>query len=125
MLAYVNRALLRAKAGDIQGALSDNTIAIKNNPLCALCYYNRGILKGGIGDSNGALIDYNFALKINDNQVNIYVNRGTVKYTLGDKAGAIADWTKAGELYRQQGWMEDYEYMKRLVQAVKNGERIL
>jgi tetratricopeptide (TPR) repeat protein len=123
-LAYINRALLRAKAGDINGALADDTIAIKNNSLCAICYYNRGILKSSSGDDKGALLDYSAALKIDSNQVNAYVNRGSTNYVLGNKTGAIADWTKAAQLYRQLGWMADYEYMNRLVKAVKNGETI-
>jgi tetratricopeptide (TPR) repeat protein/S1-C subfamily serine protease len=123
-LAYINRALLRAKLGDISGALADNTIALKNNPLCALCYYNRGVLKSSSGDNKGALLDYNASLKIDSNQVNVYVNRGSTNYVLGNKTGSIADWTKAGQLYRQLGWMKDYEYMNRLVKAVKNGETI-
>ena len=56
---------------------------------------------------------------INPNLAQAYYNRGKTKYNLGQKQAAAIDLAKAAELFRQQGKMDFYEQMIRLIQKIK------
>lgn len=102
----LNQGLKKSNAGDLQGALTDYTQAIRLNPRYSLAYYNRAITYYDLGNKNAALADYSKAIQINQNWgkgglVDAYINRGQLRDNLGDYKGAIVDYSQAIRLNPQ------------------------
>ncbi len=118
--AYSNRGLAKSDLGDKNGAIADYDKAIEINPQYADAYYNRGGAKYALGKYQEAIEDYDKAIKINPQLAEAYSNRGSAKSDLGDKNGAIADIEQAKILYKQQGKMEKFAKVERLLQKIQN-----
>ena len=63
--AYLVRGSLKARNGDLKGAVEDFTSAIKIDPNCADLYANRGIALAKSGNKSQALKDLEKAIKLN------------------------------------------------------------
>jgi hypothetical protein len=64
LLALNNRGILKGKAGNIAGAISDFDNAIRIKPDYAEAYYNRGVAIYQTGGRDKACQDWNTALKL-------------------------------------------------------------
>jgi tetratricopeptide (TPR) repeat protein len=59
-----NRGAARHQGGDLDGAISDQTQAIKLNPRLAIAWHDRGMTRQAKGDLDGALADYKRAVTL-------------------------------------------------------------
>ena len=125
--AYIYRGIVRAKFGDIKGAIEDSNRAVGLDSRHSFSYLGRGIVRSGVGDQGGANSDFDRAIDIDPGNEAAYFNRGIVKNILGDKKGAVADFGKAlsidskdavayynrgvvrGELGDKRGAIADYD----------------
>ncbi|WP_293145067.1 MULTISPECIES: serine protease [unclassified Microcoleus] len=117
--AYYNRGAARSALGDNQGAIADFNQTLKINPNEAEAYSSRGSVRLKLGDKQGAIADCNQALKIDPGQVDAYIVRGAGRYALGDKRGAITDLQKAADLLQQQGRIDDYQGVLKVIELYK------
>lgn len=95
--AFYFRGKAKAKLNDNDGAIDDQTLAIKFDPNYAAAYFERGLLKLITKDTNGAMFDFNSSIKINPN-ASSYRSRGLLKFMLKDYRGAIEDCTESIKL---------------------------
>jgi tetratricopeptide (TPR) repeat protein len=117
--AYYNRGVARSDLGDNQGAIADFNQTLKINPNEAEAYSSRGTVRLKLGDKQGAIADCNQALKIDPGEVGAYIIRGGARYALGDKRGAITDLEKAADLLKQQGKIDDYQKVLKVIELYK------
>lgn len=94
-LAYHERAGIKRRIGDLQGAHFDYRNAIVYDPNFALAYNNLGSVKILLGDYEGAIEQYNTALEINPKLVIALNNRGYANYFLGNLDLAMDDFDLA------------------------------
>ena len=99
--AYNNRALIKVKNKDFDGALSDYNKAISLRNDDASLYSNRGNLKIDMKDFEGAMTDFNQAISINPNFAQAYYNRANLKNSTKDYRGAISDLDHAIEINKR------------------------
>ncbi len=98
------------KSRAYEQAITDFSLAIKQNPAFAKAYVNRGNARYNLKDYEGALSDYNRALELNPQEVKAFVNRGNVHYILADFSNnpeqnyqsAMADFNHALNLNRHE-----------------------
>jgi tetratricopeptide (TPR) repeat protein/S1-C subfamily serine protease len=107
--AYYNRGNAKLALREQQSAIADFDLAIALNPKFIYTYLNRGIAKSILGNKQAAIADFSLAISIDPKSAEAYYNRGLAKLDLGNKQTAIADLTKAAELFREQGRIEDYQ----------------
>lgn len=96
--SYVNRAALRAEAGDWAGALADCDARLAGAPDDFGALLTRSWIKSETGDWEGVIADAGRAIAVNAGDAAPYINRAIARESLGDAAGAKADWSKAVEL---------------------------
>jgi tetratricopeptide (TPR) repeat protein len=108
-IAFFDRAILRRRAGDRQGTISNLTEAIRLNPQYALAFFERASTRERIGDKQGAITDYTEVIRLDPQLAAAFFNRGYILKELGDKQGAIADFQRAADLSRAQGKQQMYE----------------
>lgn len=94
-LAYHERAGIKRRLGDYQGAHFDYQQAIAYDPAFALAYNNRGSVKILMGDYTGAIEDYSTALQLDPELAIALNNRGYARYFTEDKEGALLDFNAA------------------------------
>jgi Tfp pilus assembly protein PilF len=94
-LAYHERAGLKKKKGDLQGAHFDYQTAIACQPRFPLAYNNRGSVKILLGDYEGAIADYSQALEQDPEMAIALSNRGYAYYYMGDMEHALQDFDAA------------------------------
>ena len=94
-LAYHERAGIKRRGGDYQGAHYDYQQAINYDPGFGLAYNNRGSIKMLMGDYSGAIEDYSTALELNPELSIALNNRGYARYFTEDKEGALLDFNAA------------------------------
>jgi tetratricopeptide (TPR) repeat protein len=92
------RAVAKADAGDLGGAISDLDRAIALNPAYAEAYFNRGSLRYSQGHLDQAIADFDKAIQINPKLTAAYDNRGCAKKDKGDLEEAIRDFNEALKL---------------------------
>ncbi len=93
---FVNLALERSAAGDVQGALEALDIAIAAAPDAApQAYYYRALLQLELGENEAALEDLNKALEQNPHFPEAFAARGNVLLSLGRPVSAVEDFNKA------------------------------
>src|SRR5262249_28682342 len=66
---YLERALIAAESGDVDGAITDLDEAIRLNPQFAWAFNNRGFARWKKGDVDGAITDYDEAIRLNTGSV--------------------------------------------------------
>ena len=64
---------------DWDGAITNYTKAIEQNPASFVAYYDRGMAKKAKQDLDGAIADYNKAIELRADHPNYYLNRGNAK----------------------------------------------
>lgn len=129
-VAWQNRGLARAKAGDRKGALSDFDAAIRVRPEAAVTYNGRGNLKADLGDAEGAARDYAEAVRLDPGYAEAHYNGGYLDLERGDFDAAIASFDEALRLDPRlvQGWFNRGEALSRsgrLAEAVADYGRAL
>jgi tetratricopeptide (TPR) repeat protein len=92
---YYESGLKKQDEGDLDGAITDYTRAIKVNPRYTEAYNNRGTIRRNKGDVDGAIADYDRAIEVDPEHTKSWNNRGAAKEKKGDLDGAIADFTRA------------------------------
>jgi tetratricopeptide (TPR) repeat protein len=108
---------LQKLLGDLDGAIADDTMAIKLDPKTPMYRGNRAIAYEEKGDRVNALADFNFEVAASPKSAPAIANRGLFFLNIGEMALAIADFTTAikldanfskayanrAEAYRQKG----------------------
>lgn len=97
--AFMMRASLRQRSGDIPGATADITSAIGLRPRQASLYERRALLRLFLRAHQGALADYDSALSFGAKSEKIICGRALVKRDLGDLDGAYEDYKNASLIY--------------------------
>jgi tetratricopeptide (TPR) repeat protein len=97
-LAYHDRAGIKRRIGDFNGALYDYKTAVSITEHFPLAYNNMGSVKMVLGDFDGAIADFSKAIEQNPGYFLAYNNRGYAHYQLGKLDTAMVDFLKATEL---------------------------
>jgi tetratricopeptide (TPR) repeat protein len=95
---YDGRGLLRSQVGDIDGAISDYTLALGFRPGCSRILANRGRVLSRQSDYPAAIADFNQALDLNPSDALAYCDRGYAYYFLEDWQRALTDFDQAIDL---------------------------
>ncbi|TYQ24751.1 tetratricopeptide repeat protein [Pseudanabaena sp. UWO311] len=103
---HYNSGVEKAKAGDIEGAITEYKEAIRISPDFAEAYNNSGAEKAKLKDYKGAIVDLNEAIRLTPENGDPYYTRGLAKAQSDDLQGAKADLEKAGELFKKSGMAE-------------------
>jgi tetratricopeptide (TPR) repeat protein len=93
--AWDIRSNCRKLLGDLDGAIADDTMAIKLDPKTAMYRGNRAIAYQEKGDRVNALADFNFEVQASPNSSPAVGNRGLFFLNIGQPDLAIADLTTA------------------------------
>ena len=88
----------KVKAGDLEGAIADFTMAITLDPRNIAGYNNRAHVRALQGNPDAAIADYSRAIALKPDDSSAYSDRGEVKVMKGDLKGALADSDKAVSL---------------------------
>lgn len=100
---YVNRGVLRMRAGKYDAALSDYSEALSLQPELGAAYLNRGAAYIHQRDFQSALAPLNRAIELeSDDLFAAYYNRAIARENTGDVAGAFEDFNTSLEL--KPGW---------------------
>ncbi len=96
--AWYNRASVRAAEGEVDGALSDFTMALNlglRYRESIVAYGNRGLLRYESGDFRGAEDDFSAVIERRPRQKSLLkaalLKRAAAREKLGDNDGAAAD----------------------------------
>lgn len=95
---YSNRGAVRARAGDLAGALEDFEKAIRLDPDNAEAYSGRGYLRVYQGDYRGSLPDFSKSIALDPGYAPAYCGRGQARAELGNEKEALGDFSRAIEL---------------------------
>ncbi|MGC6414832.1 MAG: tetratricopeptide repeat protein, partial [Bacteroidia bacterium] len=90
-----NRAIVKYKLKDYNGAIIDFTSSIKLNPSDNTAFYNRADVKAALYDFEGAIEDCSKALELEPFDAYTYYNRGYYFSKILDLKNAIEDYNKA------------------------------
>jgi tetratricopeptide (TPR) repeat protein len=99
-VAYANRGVARVRGGDVAGAITDYTQALRLNPGDPEVYFNRGDAQVLAGDHASAIADFTRAIDASPGFARAIFNRGTVHMRVGNRRDALADWRAAIALER-------------------------
>lgn len=105
---YLNRAEMRLKSKDLEGALIDYNLAIELSPDASDLYGKRGELKHNLKDFDGAIADFTKEIELNPEYWIPFSNRGFTERMIGKYQDAIEDYTKAIELYTDPPYLPYY-----------------
>ena len=108
---YNERAMLKDKLGDSQGALADYNRAIDLEPNFTTAYLHRGLFRANrLNFSLGAFLDYNRAIELDSTYVKAYLNRGILRCgKMNDAYIGMGDLRQAAQLARQQHKTDLYQ----------------
>lgn len=101
--SYAERGSLRMKTGNLAGALSDYSEAIRLDPTEVDYWLNRGIVKEQSNDVKGALADYKRVLELKPDYEKGWLNHGNASVKLNRLSDAIEDYTVAITYYPEYG----------------------
>ena len=101
---YVNRAVLRMRAGDNSGALADANAAANISSRMGEAHVNRGAALLNLMRPEQALEAIDLGLEIGTKRLHlVYYNRASAKYLLGDISGAYYDYQMSAEINPEFG----------------------
>jgi tetratricopeptide (TPR) repeat protein len=108
---YNERAMLKDKLGDSQGALADYNRAIDLEPNFTTAYLHRGLFRANrLNFPLGAFLDYNRAIELDPTYVKAYLNRGILRCRkMNDAYIGLGDLRQAARLAREQHKTELYQ----------------
>jgi tetratricopeptide (TPR) repeat protein len=92
---YYQQGLVKAKAGDYRGAISDFELALIATPEWAEVYYRRGLAYFDLGEISSAISDYTQALAIDSHHKDCSYARALARLTLKNFPGAMEDIDRA------------------------------
>jgi tetratricopeptide (TPR) repeat protein len=95
----LSSAKKKHQAGDITGALSDYSQAIKANPNSEEAFYERGRIYSEQKKYLEAISDFTKAITINGKHYRAYYLRGYTKYMMGNYRDAVSDFDFSIELH--------------------------
>ncbi len=96
---YVNRAVVRMRAGDSGGALADASMAAEMIPRLGEAHVNRGAALLNLMRPEQALEAIDMGIEAGSNKLHlVYYNRASAKYLLGDIRGAYFDYLMSAEI---------------------------
>ena len=87
-----NAGLIKAKNGDVAGAIANFDKAIELFPEYENAYANRGVAKAQLGKHDEALADFEKAIGISDACEIAFYGRAREKQRRGDFSGAVLDY---------------------------------
>ncbi|HEY4003112.1 MAG TPA: tetratricopeptide repeat protein [Candidatus Xenobia bacterium] len=96
--AYIDRALARDDAGDIEGARSDYRSAITLDSKDAIAYDDLGWLEFRLGQVSKAMADYEKAMGIDSKHPLAWRNRALVWFDRQQWDKALSDYRRAAKL---------------------------
>lgn len=96
--AYNRRAIVYARQGRYDAALSELAGAVKKAPLLAEAFHNRALVYLALGNLGQATSDLAQVIQIRPQSIEAYVERGAIHVTRERYDEAIADFTKAIEI---------------------------
>ena len=97
--SLTNRALAKAKIGDLDSAYDDINYVIEVVPEFGATYYYRGLIKYLYSeDYYGAISDFLRAIEFDKKEGEYVYYLGLTKDKIGDTNGACNDWKKAVKL---------------------------
>jgi tetratricopeptide (TPR) repeat protein len=105
----VTQAEIKFKKGDYQGAVTDFSQAINNQPQNIDAYIGRGNAFSYLKDYQAAIQDYTKVIDMPSESAIAYMNRAVVKCTLGEKNAANHDYQKAAKIYKELGALNDMQ----------------
>ena len=88
----------KARANDLQAAITSFTEAVEREPGWAQARLNRGVAWFLAKNFPAALSDFDLVIASDPNSVDAYLNRSAARRATGDIAGADADIARAAEL---------------------------
>jgi tetratricopeptide (TPR) repeat protein len=95
----INRSILRTRAGDDAGAISDCTRGLSIDPNIAEGYVDRGVAEILLKDWSTALADINKGIDMNTDKLEFaYYDRAIVEESTGNIRAAYEDYSKALQL---------------------------
>jgi len=97
-LAYHNRGVSLALAGDLDGATADFTRTIELRPQFPKAWFNRAEIRVQSKRFREALGDYSQAIKLTSEDADAFAGRALCRRQLGDLSGALADYQQAARL---------------------------
>ena len=93
---YVNRAVIRIRAGDYHGALADTNSAIRLMSTMGEAYVNRGAALLNLMQPAQALNDINMGIDLGTGKMHlVYYNRAAARELTGDIRGAYNDFRQS------------------------------
>jgi tetratricopeptide (TPR) repeat protein len=92
---YLNQGIFQWNRGDLAGAVTSYTEALRLKPNYPEAYFYRGRIQADQGDCAGAIADYTEAMRITPNFPDLYRNRGLIYEKQHKWAEALADYTEA------------------------------
>jgi tetratricopeptide (TPR) repeat protein len=96
---YTNRGVLRMRAGDYDGALSDYSTAKKMKPELGAIWLNEGAAYIFLKNFDSALVSLDKAIALDSQELYAaHYNRAIARENTGDLVGAYADFQKTLEL---------------------------
>ncbi len=90
--AYIQRGMLKYKAGDFKEAIADFDSAISISTEIPEAYVNRGLAKDKIGNFSGAIQDFNRAIRMNSTDAQAFQFRGNTWFKMKKFEEAIKDY---------------------------------
>ena len=100
---FLDQGIVKALAGDYQGAIQNYNQAIQLGSENATIYYNRGVAFYTLGNAEAALQDLNRAIQLDPSNAEAYGNRGAIRLEQQDRQGAVQDFQHAVKLFSQRG----------------------
>jgi Flp pilus assembly protein TadD len=91
----VDKGIAAFENGNLQEAVKQFSIAIKENPKRDAAYVLRGLAYGSLGDYSKAIADFTQAIKLDPNDAGAYRMRGFIYLKFEDNAKALSDFSRA------------------------------
>jgi len=96
---YINRGILRVRAGRTSDGISDFNAAIERDPTIAEAWFNRGVALMRTAGPAEALPSFNAAVERGTNRPALaHFGRAVALEALGNVRGAYADYRRASQL---------------------------
>jgi tetratricopeptide (TPR) repeat protein len=101
---YGRRGEIRIAQGDLEGGITDLSIAIITDPDTAWPYFDRAGAYTQLGDTDHALEDYTRVIELEPDNYDAYAMRASVYYDLGEYEKALEDFDAAIEIDPENSW---------------------